>query len=257
VPPFTEHILARVLPIGLRAGGLMTFAPFLGSEALPVRVKAIFTIVLTAILYGVTPIPETPLTAASWVRVAASEAFVGLMMGLVVQLVFEGVQLAGQLAGIQFGFSLASLIDPLTNIETPVLSVFYQTFALLIFLQLNVHHWLLRTMVKSFEYLPVGSGVATASVANELFRAAGAMWLIGVQIAAPVVLATMLVDMTVGFLSKASPQLPAMFIGISAKSLIGYGVVAASAALWPSLLERDFTRAMGWAERLLHLASSG
>jgi flagellar biosynthetic protein FliR len=80
------------------------------------------------------------------------------------------------------------------------------------------------------------------------------MWLIGVQIAAPVVLATILVDVTVGFLSKASPQLPAMLIGISIKNMMGYVVMAAAAILWPGLLEKQFTQAVQYAERLLHLA---
>jgi flagellar biosynthetic protein FliR len=80
------------------------------------------------------------------------------------------------------------------------------------------------------------------------------MWLIGVQIAAPILIATLLLDIAIGFLSKASPQLPALFIGISAKSLIGYMVLAASAALWPKLLEGQFTNALGWSEHLLRLA---
>ncbi len=113
---------------------MMTFAPFFGSDAVPARVKAGFTLVLTAMLYSICPVPEIQPGALSWIRVALSEAAVGLMMGLSVQLVFEGMQIAGQLAGVQLGFSLAAIIDPQTNIETPVLSVFHQMFALLIFL---------------------------------------------------------------------------------------------------------------------------
>jgi len=254
VPPFAVAILTRVLPIGLRAGGMMTFAPFFGNDAVPPSVKAIFTMVLTAVLYGAAPTIQIPLTVASWTRVVASEAFIGLMMGLAVHLVFEGVQVAGQLTGMQMGFSLASVIDPITNIETPVVSTFYQMFALLIFMQLNVHHWLLKMLVRSFTYVPVGTGVATLLATRELLRFAGAMWLIGVQIAAPVVLATILIDIAVGFVSKASPQLPAMLIGISIKNFMGYGIMAGAAILWPSLLEKEFTRAMGWIEQLLHLA---
>ncbi len=168
-----------------------------------------------------------------------SEAVSGLLMGLSVQIVLEGAQLAGQLAGAQLGFSLAAIIDPQTNIETPVLTIFYQMIALLIFLQLDVHHWILRAVVKSFAYFPVGTGVLTLRAARELLRAAGAMWLIGVQIAAPILLATMVIDVTIGFLSKASPQLPAMFIGISAKSLAGYALLAASVGLWPVLAGRQ------------------
>jgi flagellar biosynthesis protein FliR len=254
VPPFAVAILTRALPMGFRAGGMMTFAPFFGSDAIPASVKAIFTMVLTAILYTAAPIAPIPMTATSWVHIAATEAFVGLMMGLTIHLVFEGVQVAGQLTGMQLGFSLASVIDPMTNIETPVISTLYQMFALLIFLQLNVHYWLLRILVRSFIYVPVGTGVATLLATTELFRFVGAMWLIGVQLAAPVVLATILVDVTVGFVSKASPQLPAMSIGISIKNLIGYGIMAGAAILWPSVLEREFTRAIGWTEHLLRLA---
>ncbi len=253
MPPFAAAILTRALPIGLRAGGTMTFAPVFNNEATPPSVKALFTVALTAILYGSVPAATVPATAGGWVRLAGSEAFVGLMMGLAINLVFEGVQIAGQLTGMQLGFSLASLIDPMTNIETPVVSTFYQIFALLIFLQLNVHHWLLRMLVRSFTYVPVGSAVVTLIATRELFRFVGAMWLIGVQIAAPVVLATILVDVTVGFLNKASPQLPAMLIGISVKNLMGYGIMAVAAILWPSLLEKQFTRSIEYAEQLLHL----
>lgn len=252
--PWLEHILMHALPIGLRVGGVMTFAPFFGSDAIPARVKAGFTFVLTVMLYAICPVPEMQLNISGWTRMVISEAAVGLMMGLSVQLIFEGMQLAGQLAGAQLGFSLAAIIDPITNIDTPVLAVFHQTVAMLIFLQLNVHHWLLRGIVRSFDYLPVGTSVVNLLTVRELFRMAAAMWLIGVQIAAPILIATMLLDVAIGFLSKASPQFPALFIGISAKSLIGYAVLAASAALWPSLLEGQFTNAMGLSERLLHLA---
>lgn len=242
------------MPIGLRTGGLMTFAPFLGDDGVPTPTKAGFTIVLTAMLYGVCPVPDFRLDAISWTRIVISEAAVGLLMGLAVRLVLEGMQVAGQLAGAQLGFSLAAIIDPQTNIDTPVLAVFHQLIALLIFLQLDVHHWILRAVVRSFDYLPVGTATMTLATTRELVRAAGAMWLIGVQVAGPILLATMLVDLTVGFLSKASPQLPALFVGISVKSLIGYLVLGVAAALWPRILELQFTNALGWSERMLHLA---
>ena len=254
MPPFAVSILGRAFPIGLRTGGLMTFAPFFGSDVLPSNIKALFTIVVTWVLYSVSPATQIPVTVGGWIHLVASEAFVGLMMGLTVQIVFEGVQLAGQVTGMQLGFSLASLIDPITNIETPVISTFYQMFALLIFLELDVHHWLLKMLVRSFTYVPVGTGIPTQLAVGGLFRFAGAMWLIGVQIATPVVLATILVDVTVGFVSKASPQLPAMLIGVSVKNLMGYGIMAGAAILWPSFLEREFTRAMEWSEQLLRVA---
>jgi flagellar biosynthetic protein FliR len=254
VLPLLEHILFRGAMIALRISGVMTFAPFLGSVSIPVRIKAVFTVVFTALLYPVCKVPVAVLTPAGWTKVVLGEVVLGLAMGLCLQFMFEGVQLAGQVAGFQLGFSLVNIIDPQTNVDTQVLSVFHQLFALLVFLQLDVHHWILRGIVKSFDYVPVGSVVISPAVVHQLFRAAGGMWLAGVQIAAPLLFATVLIDVAVGFLSKASPQLPAMLLSIPLKSLVGYVVLGVATGLWPGVFEKQFTLAVGWSERLLHLA---
>jgi flagellar biosynthetic protein FliR len=249
-----EHILYRAFPIALRVGGFMSFAPFLGSLSIPARIKAAFTLVLTALLYPVCTVPQFVLTPFGWTRLALAELTLGLALGLCLQFVIEGALLAGQLAGFQFAFSLVNIIDPQSNVDTPVLSIFHQLFALLFFLQFNIHHWLLRGLVKSFVYVPVGSIVISAATMKELFRAAGSMWLIGLQVATPILLATMLLDVTVGFLSKASPQMPAIFLSIPLKSMIGYAVLAIAVSIWPGIFEKQFTLALGWSERLLQLA---
>ena len=135
-------------------------------------------------------------------------------------------------------FSLVNVIDPQSNVDTPVLSIFHQLIALLIFLQLNVHHWILRGLVKSFSYQPIGLISIGMPAVKELFRAAGGMWLVGVQMATPILLATVALDVAVGFLSKASPQMPATLFSIPLKSLLGYGVLAIAVGLWPAFLER-------------------
>jgi flagellar biosynthesis protein FliR len=249
-----EHIIFRGALIGVRVAGVMTFAPFLGSTVYSVRTKAAFTVLLTALLYPVCPVPSEMLALGGWTRVVLSEVLLSLAMGLCLTFIFEGVQVAGQVVGFQLGFSLVNVIDPQSNVDTPVLSTFHQLVVTLLFLQLNVHHWILRGIVKSFEYVPVGSVVASPALARELLRDAGAMWLVGVQIATPLLFATVLIDVAVGFLSKASPQLPAILLSIPLKSLGGYVVLAIAVRLWPTLFERQFTLALGWSERMLHLA---
>ncbi len=252
--PVFEHILFRVLAIGLRVGGLMSFAPFVGGSSVPVRVKGVFTLAITALLYPVCPVPPVALTTMSMTRLALGEAVLGLGMGLCLQFIFEGAVMAGQVGSFQFSFSLVNVIDPQSNVDTPVLAVFHQLIALLIFLQLNVHHWLLRGIVKSFEYVPVGSFVLTQPALKELFRDAGGLWLVGIQIATPILLSTILLDVAVGFLSKASPQMPAILLSIPLKSLVGYAVLAVSVGLWPLFFEKQFALALGWSERFLRLA---
>lgn len=252
--PVLEHMLLRGALIGLRIGGVMSFAPFFTSTSFPPRIKAAFTIVLTALLYPVCSVPLSASTPEAWTGIVLSETVLGLGMGLSLQFILEGALVAGQIGGFQLGFSLVNVIDPQTNVDTPVLSTIHQLVVLLLFLQMNVHHLFLRGLVKSFEYVPVGTALVSAPMMKELFRDASAMFLVGIQIAAPLLFATVLIDVTVGFLSKASPQLPAILLSIPVKSLVGYLVVALCISLWPALFERQFTLALGWSERLLHLA---
>jgi flagellar biosynthesis protein FliR len=254
MPPLLEQMLLRGALIFLRVGGVMSFAPFLGSVSIPARVRAVFTLMFTSLLYPSCAVPMAMITPAGWTKTVLSEAALGLAMGLCSQFIFEIVQIAGQVGGFQLGFSLVNVIDPQSNVDTPVLSTFHQLLVLLLFLQMNVHHWILRGIVRSFDYVPVGSVTLSPAAMKLLFRAAGGIWLAGVQIATPLLFVTVLIDVTVGFLSKASPQLPAILLSIPLKSLVGYAVLAIAVGLWPSLFERQFALALSWSERLLQLA---
>jgi flagellar biosynthetic protein FliR len=250
-----QRFLMQAFPVGLRVAGVMTFAPFLGSTAIPARIKALLTLAITALLFPVVTARSVAIQPSNLVQIGATEAFLGLALGLMIQFVFEALQIAGQILGFQLGYSLANIIDPLSQVDTPVLAVFHQTVALLIFLQLNVHHWILRALTNSFELLPVGTAHLTGPLFEQFMKGAASMWLIGVQIAAPVLLATMMTDVALSFLGKISPQLPVLLIGISVKSLIGFSILIGVIALWPAILQTHFANAIASSERFLHLAA--
>ena len=252
--PGLELMVGRLMTVGARVSALMIFAPFFGRMTIAPRIKAGLAVTLTALLYHLVGVGLPSLSGAMAWKVAGGEFIVGLIMGITLQFVFEGVELAGQVVGFQVGHSLANLINPLSDAETPVLANFYQAVALLIFLQLDVHHWLLRGLVKSFQYCPPGMVVAGPVVAEQVWRAAGGMLIMAVQIAIPVLLATMIIDITLGFLGRASPQLPVLFVGISVKSIVAFLVVMGTLRFWPGLLEKYFGEALATSEQLMHLA---
>ena len=258
-----EQFLSQGVLVAMRVGGLMTFAPFFANAALPAPVKAGLTLVLTALLlpvYAASSVASAAPAAASvaspsditgWLMMALSEIALGMVIGFATQFVFEGMELAGQIASFQFGFSLVNVIDPNSQVEVTVLSTLHDLIAILIFLQLGVHRWLLRATAMSFRVIPPGSLATAHFPAAGLIKMSGAMWLIGAEIAFPIVLATMLTDLTIGFVAKASPQFPALFFGISLKFLLGIAVLYGSVAFWPHLLERYFYHALTNLESLL------
>jgi flagellar biosynthetic protein FliR len=253
-----EELLAAAVFTGARVSGLMVFCPVLGSDAVPIPVKAGVTLLLTMLLHPLHGPAELGLGSSlglwQWAQVALGEAMIGLVLGLVANFLFEAALLAGQILGVQIGYSLANVFDPQTQADTPVLSEFHRLAALLIFLQLDVHHWLLRALVRSFAYLPPGGMAVTLALAGGLLRAAGGIFLAGVQIAAPSLVATLVADMALGFLGKASPQLPVLFIGLAVKNLVGLTVLVAAMAYWPRVFNQQFAQGIRVAEQLLHLA---
>ena len=248
-----EQLLAAAVFVGARVAGLMVFCPFLGSNAIPVRLKAVLTLLITGVLYPLYGSRHVDLSSWQWLQVALMEMVVGLLLGVAANFMMEAPLMAGQILGVQMGYSMATLFDPQTQADTPVLAEFHRLAALLIFLRLDVHHWLLRAVASSFSYLPAGSAVATHSAVSGLLHAAAGILVAGVQIAAPGLVATMLADVALGFLGKASPQLPVLFIGLSIKNLLGLALLIGVLAYWPQSFSHRFQDSVAIGERLLHL----
>src|SRR5258706_5240744 len=174
-----EELLAGAVFTGARVSGLMVFCPFLGSDAVPVPVKAGLALLLTFVLHPLHGPAAMALGSWQWAQVALGEVMVGLVLGLVANFLFEAALTAGKILGVQIGYSLANVFDPQTQADTPVLSEFHRLAALLIFLQLDLHHWLLRSLVRSFPYLPPGAATITLAASTALLQAAGGIFLAG------------------------------------------------------------------------------
>jgi flagellar biosynthesis protein FliR len=247
-------IITGALTIAVRLSGLMLFAPFFGSAVIPVRVKAVLVFALTIVLFPVVGHGIALPPPMEWPLFAFTEFLIGAGMGVATNLVFEAAQLSGQVLGVQMGYSLINILDPQSQVDTTVVSVFYQSIVMLLFLRMDVHYWLLRAIGNSFAYLPPGSAHISGLFTAGVLHAAGDVFGLGVQIAAPVLSATLAADVVLGLLGKASPQMPLMLLGPALKSLLGIGVLLATLKYWPDLFGRLFMSAMNNSERLLRLA---
>jgi flagellar biosynthesis protein FliR len=249
-----QHILSSVMVIGLRVSGLMLFAPFFGSAVIPPRIKVVLVIGITAVLYPVYA-PHLPALAMShWPILVASETMVGIGMGIATNVVFEAAQMAGQVLSVQMGYSLVNILDPSTQVESTVIAFFHQSLAMLIFLGLDVHHWILRAVANSFVYLPPGSATLNPLFVQALLHEGVIVLDLGIQIAAPVMSATLLTDIVLGLMGKASPQMPLMLLGPAVKSMLGVTILGVTMRFWPHMFEQYFSESIVYAEHVLRLA---
>ncbi len=249
-----EQTVLTWMIAGTRVTGLIVAAPFFGSLSIPVRVKIGLAVVFTMLVAPVVSPPAGGMAASALAVLLAGEAAVGFLLGFTLQFVFEAASVAGNVLGIQMGYSLASVINPQSQADTPVLATFHELIVLLLFIQLRVPHWLLHGLARSFQYLPPGHFVLTGAAFATFLHFTGGLWVAAVQIAAPVLVATVFTDVALGFLGKASPQLPVLYVGLSFKSMLGLVLMCGGIALWPRFFDARFQQAMEMSERILKLS---
>ncbi len=234
----------------VRVSGMVAFAPFFSSTALPVRAKAVFA---GAVAYLLAPLMAALPRANLSISFSAllGELAVGLVYGLALALLNEMLLFAGQIAVLQFSFSLVNLLDPNSAIQTPLLGDLFQLLGTLVVLAAGLDRILLASMVRSFRAVPLGSYALAPLTALGIVHAAGGVFLAAVELAAPVLAATMLVEVAVALLGKLSPQLPVMNLTVPFKTLTGFALLAGSLALWPRFIEARFAGLLDIAERLI------
>jgi flagellar biosynthetic protein FliR len=236
----------------IRVSGMVAFAPFFSSTALPVRAKAVFVLAVT---YLLAPIVAALPQAHSEITYSAilGELAVGLLYGLLLALLNEMLLFAGQIVGLQFSFSLVNLIDPASSIQTPLLGEMFQLMGTLVLIAAGLDRIVLASMLRSFRAVPLGSYAMAPVTTGGVVHAASGIFLAAVELAAPVLAATLLVEVAVSLLGKLSPQLPVTSLTVPLKTLTGLALLMGSLALWPRFIEARFDGLLDLTEKLISL----
>lgn len=255
MPEWSQFLSAMTLAM-VRVSGMVAFAPFFSSNALPVRTKAVFVLVVAYLLAPVVAgLPSA--RAAISLPALLGEVAVGLVYGLALAILSEALLFAGQIFGLQLSFSLVNLLDPSSAIQTPLMGELLQLMGTLVIIAAGLDRILLGSLVRSFRIVPLGLYALTPVTAIGLVHAAGGIFLAAVQLAAPVLGATLLVDVAVALMGKLSPQLPVMSLTVPLKTLAGFALLAGSLALWPRFIEARFDGLLDLAQRMIVVQSTG
>jgi flagellar biosynthetic protein FliR len=264
VPHGTEiawsSFLSAMTLVLVRVSGMVVFAPFFSSNALPARAKAVF---VGAVAYLLAPLVAALPNAHAEISYSAliGELAVGMVYGLSLTLLTEMMLFAGQIAGAQFSFSMVNLLDPTSNIQTPLMGDLFQLMGTLVLLGAGMDRIILASVIRSFRVAPLGTYALVPTSALEIVRAASGIFLAGVELVAPLLAATMLVEVSVALMGKLSPSLPVMNLTVPLKTITGFVVLMGSLAVWPRFIEARFSGLLDMVERIIssssHVASAG
>ena len=242
--------LSGALLVLIRVSALMVFAPIFSSAAISPRVKTAFVFAITVLIAPATALVPNSRPSLD-MQALLGELSVGLIFGLSLTLLNEALVFAGWLLGVEFSFSLVNLMDPNSMIETPVLGQLLGWLGVLVLIGAGIDRTILAAFVRSFSVLPVGTAALSATSAATVAKLGGGIFLAGLQLAGPVVAAALAVDVSIALVSRLSPQIPAMVLGVPTKTMVAYTVLLGSLAVWPAWIERHFVALLNSAERLM------
>jgi flagellar biosynthetic protein FliR len=223
---------------------LVMVAPALGGSYAPAPVKVATTVLLAVVLAPTVAVPAAS-SDVSLTLIIARELVIGLALALAVRAIIGAAELGGHLGGYQIGFSYAATIDPASGARNSVITSLYGLLALLAFFGINGHHQVLRALAASYAGLPIGAGHVEASILTGVREILGLIFTVGVRLAAPVVLALLIVELAVGLVSRSAPSLNFMVIGYPIRLIVGLIVLAAMVGTIPEVISTVVDQAIG------------
>jgi flagellar biosynthesis protein FliR len=255
----TFHInpaeVATFLAILLRISIVLFMTPLFSSAHLPNSLKALASFSFSVALYllpnlKVAPLPFEPLAL---VCVVFSELILGIIVGLTFSTALGAFQFTGELISFQMGFGFAQVADPMGGAQITVVSRWFQTLSYLIFLTVNGHHLVIRTIVESFQTIPIGGFVIDSVTYGKLIGLTAQILVIGMKLAGPVMVTLLLAHVALGLLSKFAPQLNVMTASFPLTLLLGFLFLHLSLSLWSSAMELYLAKAFQFSRGLLGL----
>lgn len=209
-----------------RIGAMLMAAPFFSSNSVPMEVRLLLSLAVTALVVPIMP-EQVPVDPFTWpaIGLIAQQLLIGIAMGLSLQLVFGAVMIAGALIATQMGLAMAAMVDPQNGMQVPVLGQMYTMLTTLLFLIFDTHLLLIELIVESFHVVPIavdgltrGSFLVLAEWGTQMF--AGGLW-----IALPAVASLLVVNLAFGVMARAAPQLQIFAIGFPIATIMGYLVI--------------------------------
>ena len=207
----------------LRTGAFLMAIPMLSGASVPVIFRIGLCLASSLLIFPLVKLGPLPVSSDVFTLAvsAAGEVLLGLLAGVAIRLIFEGIQLAGELAGYQMGLAIAEVVDPASEDQVAILSQFMSLMATLVFLILNGHHWLIRTLVESYEIVPPVGFQVNGPVLERLTRLTAGMFITGLKAGAPVMVALLLGTVAFGLVARTVPQMNIFVVSMPMNIAVG------------------------------------
>ena len=220
--PVADFVI--VLLIFMRITAAFTSSPIYGHPAIPALVKVFLSLIISYIVFLTIDKSQIQVELSiAWLFVnAVKEILTGLIIGFTLNFIFHGITYAGMLIGFDMGLAMASELNPIDGTSGNVVGDFIYYSSILLFFLINGHHYIITSLVYSFAVIHIGKFTINQPVYDLIVKYSGAVFIIAVKIASPILVSFLLIQIAEGIMSKVIPQMQIFFV--AQPLLIGIGL---------------------------------
>ena len=248
IPLFDTALVGAFILVLIRVSSILFMIPVFGDAIVPAMVKWGLAILIAMLLFplvrsGVT-VPAD-LNIIAFVLKIAGEIIVGICIGFTARFVFAGIQLAGELLGFQMGLSMASVIDPTSNLQVTVLGEFQYLVAVLLFMGVNAHHIFISAIVQSFQTINPSHIYHSKEVFSVMLHLSQEVFVIALKISAPITAVLLFTTVAMGIVARTVPQMNVFVLSFPLQISVGLIFLGLSASVFAQLVEHFFSGLSG------------
>jgi len=226
--------------------------PIVSGRNVPARARLAFVVALTMVIAPTIPeVPQVDPISGEAILIVIQQVLIGAAMGFILQLVYNIFLVAAQVISLQMGLGFATMIDPQSGMNVPVVGQFFTILVTLTFLALNGHLALIEVVAESFHTIPIA---ATGIAIDGYWQIAawGSQLFIGAMIIAlPALSALLFVTVTFGVMARAAPQMNLFVLGIPISIILGYLIISFSLPVLIAQVEVMFVKGFGLIRQIL------
>jgi len=211
----------------IRISAFLLAAPFFSIRSVTVRIRVLLALLLTWMIYPLTSWPALDPFSAIGLKEIFNQVFIGVLMGLILQVVNAALVVGGQAISASMGLGMANMVDPNMG-NVPVISQFLIICSTLLFLGLGGHVLVITMLLESFKLLPIGDMIGTQALLQLVVQWSGMIFLGAVLLAMPILVSLLFINLGLGVITRAAPALNIFAVGFPAMILAGVILLAMS-----------------------------
>lgn len=233
--PFSMETISAFMLVLSRTGAWVLTAPVLSAKGMSGLGRLSAAVALAVFVTPMTPHSQVPSDLPNYITAALGQVVVGLVLGLLTNLLFSAFEVAGTLADLSGGFSYASIVDPLSGQPAAAFSRLFAICFSAIFFASDAYQSVIGGFIRSFKGMPLGHLPSlSAGTASTLGHAATQILLSAFEVAAPLLGVLFLTDVALSFAARFVPQANALSLALPVKTLVALSAAGATLALLPA-----------------------